>query len=191
MTLQASERTIANYSEKLSSLNSLSVLHSIYAFQVVLKEYDFSDPEQKRILTALLERIYTHEESVRASPEGNKFGIKHLALSIKLIECFFEVQNEVGANLGINSADSFETIVSAHKMALVQRISGIASVTQNQGDVIGLLSEYLVTADSQYKNPILYPEKIYLRDEIADRSATFAIAAFVINRNSELSTLEK
>ena len=187
MTLQTAERTIANYTEKLSALNSLSVLHAIYAFQIVLKEYEFSDPGPKRILTVMLERIYTHEESVRALPEGNKFGIKHLALSIKLIECFFELQNNTGTNFGKNSADSFETIVSAQKMALEERISGIASVAQNQGDVIGLLAEYLVTADSQYNNSMLYPEKIYLRDEIADRSATFAIAASVIRQNSELS----
>lgn len=186
MTFQVSERTIDNYFKKLAALNSLSVLHAIYAFQVVLKEFELSTPGERQILNEMLERVYKQEDSIRALPEGNKFGLEHLATSQKLIEAFFAMQHDTSASLGNATSDGYDQIISSQRISLSNYILKYSSVSRNREDIIGLIAEYLVTVDSQYNNPILYPEKIYLRDEIADRSAAFAVAAFVMNQYSQM-----
>jgi hypothetical protein len=180
VTLQVSERNVKNYKEKLSNLNSLSVLHAINAFQVILREFDLLDQEQKSAISGILEKTYAHEDSIRALPEGNRFGIEHLHQSEMLIDAFFSIQKDAQGNLDSTTTQNFERIVSNQRIAFSNFLLKNFTSTRNHSGVSELIAEYLVAVDSQYTNPTLFPEKIYLRDETADRTAAFVLAAFVM-----------
>jgi hypothetical protein len=186
MTLQKTNESIANYSQKLMLLNSLSVLHAIYAFQSVLMQNKTSVLEGIPSLEESLRESYAREESLRATPEGNHFGLQNVALAQGLINFFFETQAITLAMPQNSAADSFNEIARVHQEYLATSILESSFLVERNQLLAGLIAEYLVTIDGQYGNPTLFPAIPYIIDEFADRAAAFAVAAFVIANTNEI-----
>jgi len=182
VTSQMSDRTFDTYCEKLLSLNSLSVMHAIYALRVVLEEFDQLEADDKQILDEMLQRTYENENSVRALPEGNKFGLEHIEMSKKLLETFIAIQSTTVSSDSGPEIQAFEHVLASHRVSLANYLLRNLPQTRSRSFTAELIAEFLVTVDSQYTNPVLFPNKVYIVDEIADRAAAFALAAFVLTR---------
>ena len=156
------------------------------ALRRIISEYQLRDQAEDITFyeesKAIIDEIIAHEESVRCTSDGNSYETERKNENAKVVAFFFETQASISTDKTKHGSLNFEDLVSAHKEVIREYLFNLLltgdDLSQNTqvNKSFDICSDYLVQVDSSFSNKFLFPNVIYLHDELEDRVAAFPIA---------------